>query len=811
MADDLRSRFISGGGVSESDESKKRSTRDDGRTSLRDMNVTFGSSSSSRKSEEQPVNTINIGLSQDETGKTVVVQPTSTSTIKRVSGQNVNQSLFRTGDKTVISENGGVVFASQDFGGGTNLSRNFRGRAPVNQLNTFIVDDPVNRESRRVSAFELGAANFFSTSRGTEFNFARAPVRDSKRSVTPKQPDLFNSQGFVDPLFAQGVESGKQKKIDITSNKSFTPDGAIGIADTRSTRRGRFFEQFIGSPGQAFTAPFADVTRFVSGGESQRESSRFLASGTPLESTAALFGSIGLFAAPGRVPVGKAEAAVLKGAGTGVGSGALRFAGGLSIAGLEGRIISTATSRRLTRSAPEEFQPFLNQDQTFRTARAAETQAESSFLRNALGGINPNLNRRNINVFRESAREQLIEQGLRGEELETGVEALTFRRTTIDPGASALVTLNAGRFSEILGRTNVAAGVSRRPQILNQGFAGRGLSIGRRIAPAGVAEVRGEIAGTRARQGTDLPFFEGPRSLLPEISTQNGFSVRSRSQVGQDVGLGLFGAGVSGVLGGVVGAGATAPRGVRGSAARGTGRTANIIGNIADPTEPITDFLAGSAGQGSFRTVVPTLGAENIALNIGGRGSTPSISEGSGFARAPNTPITPPSFTVPFNVPTISPVVTPSSVPVSPDTRRGGRGVSAPVPPVIPPLIPSQVPSDVPAQVPVTPTTPVNPFVNVPVNSFVGRIPPPVPLNLNLGRGGGSGRGGGTIFVNELAGALSFASSSLSSPAPAPRSVPKSNGKKKSKKKKKKEDQPFNIFGESDNPFNIFGGGVRFV
>src|SRR6056297_1215570 len=130
MEDDLSPRFISGGGESESDESKKRSTRDDGRTSLRDMNVTFGSSSSSRKSEEQPVNTINIGLSQDETGKTVVVQPTSTSTIKRVSGQNVNQSLFRTGDKTVISENGGVVFASQDFGGGTNLSRNFRGRAP---------------------------------------------------------------------------------------------------------------------------------------------------------------------------------------------------------------------------------------------------------------------------------------------------------------------------------------------------------------------------------------------------------------------------------------------------------------------------------------------------------------------------------------------------------------------------------------------------------------------------------------------------------------------------------------------------------
>lgn len=642
----------------------------------------------------------------------------------------------------------------------------------------------------------------------------------SSRSGSPfsqpvSQSDV--SKG-VSSLVTPSPVARRVSRVSSPSPSPFTgtPGGTISAASpeqAKTARRARIKEQFIGDPLRAFTSFGDEGLGLIVGADRTGETNRFLTSGTPVEQFAALGGVVTTFGVGGiSAKAATAEAALLSSAPKGFAGGLLRNLGGLSLVSAESIAASKAATGRARQGAPEQFQPFLTNNEVFRKASAAEQQAETSFVRSALGGINPNLNKRQLATFKKSAREEFKARGLKGAELDTAVDALTFRRTQIDPKGAAASTLVSGRFAEVLGRVNVGVAGT---DILKGGFGKRALSIGGRIAPAGVAEVRGEIAGTRSREGSSLPFFDGPKSLLPKVSLENGFSIQSRSQVGQDIGLGLAGAGVSGVLGGLVGSGATSAVGRKGAAARGVGKTANVVGNIADFTELVTDPLAGGAG---FRpkgfSKVSTIGVSSSGTPSKGGGSR---SRGGLFSitnqGGPVSSLTSPSKAGGKSSPIVAPVAIKTS---------GGRGGSSvitpvvpidpapviPVPPVpidptipVPPRVPQPV--NVPVNVPVAPLVPVG--VNVPVASFVGRFPPPAPLGLDLGGGfGRGGRGGRTVFVNELSASLGLLGRGKNSVFKTP-SLFGSSSPSKSKASSK------SVRGGIVPSFNIFNEGLAFA
>lgn len=523
---------------------------------------------------------------------------------------------------------------------------------------------------------------------------------------------------------------------------------------------------------------------------------------------------------PAALPVGgtlRGAAVVESSALSQIGNPLARLGAGLLVSTAEATAVSRGTGALLKARAPEEYSLFNFDDvqqSVFRSALQTERGSEPNFFRRSLVGLNVGFSRQG-NVFEQAARQELVSRGFQGEDLTKALRAQVYRRTEITPNVELATTLQAGRFAEIYGRVGIA-----RTDVSGS-FGRRFFQTGKTLFPAGIMEVRGELAGTRQARGSDLPFFSGFRSLFPEISLSDGLRIQSRSQLGQDIGLGVLGGLSASSLGGLVGAGATAPKGARGS--RALGRSAELIGNIADISEPFTDVLAGSPVS---RIIVPTpsislVPSRNINF-VGGRSpiQTDLIKQGLSADLFPAVPVS-------SRTQTTSKVQVPSlqdafDVFVPVDTRTTSRKSSVPSLSNVFTQVQQPVLSDVPSQVAPRTQVPVNvpafSFANVPVTSFVGRIPAPVPLDLNLGGSGfGYGRGKGTSFVNELQNL--FAATGRTQRSQAKQSaLPFENllfnqpvAKRKKKKKKKPSSSRRTFFPDPLAEFNLLTGGFRNV
>lgn len=428
--------------------------------------------------------------------------------------------------------------------------------------------------------------------------------------------------------------------------------------------------------------------------------------------------------------LGAAEASLL----SRVSPGVARFGAGVALTTAEAGAIGGATRLVDIAAAPKELRPFVRQNDVFRAAQSAEISSEPSFVRRQLAGLNSGFSRQG-DVFSETARQELINRGYSSEEVSLGVEALEFRRSR-SPFNEALVTLNSGRFSEIYGRVNTAS-INPQGRSFFQNFRSYALA----IAPAGYIEVRGELGGRRAAVGSDLPFIDTSaplRSLLPSVSLRNGFRIEQRSQLGEELFFGSLGATSAAILGGFVGAGYSAPKGSR---ARVIGQGANIVGNIADPSEPFTDLLAFRAGYSPrVNTLVPSFVDSNVPSSV-------SVSSVTSPVSVPvNTRVNVPSVEVVSDVvspsdfiPSFSDIFSPVTSPV--DSRTPIPSFVpvdsvAEVPSLVPSIVPSEVISTVPTIVP---------------NAI---LPPPFGMDLSFGGGSGNyGSNRRTVFVNELSAA----------------------------------------------------------
>jgi len=530
----------------------------------------------------------------------------------------------------------------------------------------------------------------------------------------------------------------------------------VSERESRGLRRSNSFFAGFGR-GLASTALFtspstqqnligSDVNALLRSDLSLRDVSRIQGRGRVGESIGGALGlPLGVFgasrAARGTRAVGVAEFNFLRG----ISNPFVRTGAAIGLTSAEGALIG-AGSRQVDRLlAPAQLRPFVSDNAAFRAGLSAELQAEPNFVRRQLAGLNVGFSRQEED-FGRASRDFLREQGFSGSELDLRVDALEFRRSRA-PRNELVSTLNAGRFAEVFGRANLGrvnfASLNRR-QAFGAGF--------RNIFPAGVAEVRGELASTRARQGSDLPFIgsERPfRSLLPEVSFNNGFSVQSRSRLGQDLGLGLLGGGTAALLGGAVASGSVARSGV----GRAQGRAANIFGNVLDPSEVFTDFLAFDVG------LTPNIGVSSLTPNLVPSSSpVPSRSFApASFSPAPFSQRVVPSLTNPRNnffsqvfgssrtspmFPVFSPVrSSPLISSIQPSPNIG-------VPPVSPqpsPIVPAQ--SFAPAT-----------SINVPATSFLPRFPVTLPFSFDLGGSGFGGRNSQRVsFVNELDAALRVA------------------------------------------------------
>jgi hypothetical protein len=321
------------------------------------------------------------------------------------------------------------------------------------------------------------------------------------------------------------------------------------------------------------------------------------------------------------------------------------------------------------------------------------------------------------------------------------------------------------------------------------GFASRGFSYGRALFLPGVTEIRGELASERASIGSDLPFLasgsrlDSARSLLPKVSFDGGLTIASQSRLGQDVGLGVLGGLTSSFLGGLVGAGASAPKGfgARSASSRGIGKASNLFANIADPSEPFTDLLAFDVGSPARIPVLsgsPSLALSPLAPLPSGLSfaSAPQISPAVFVQSRTNIPALPsfvnvlnvsPNTNVPSLVPSLDSFGVRSSVPVPPRSSvpvppRSNVPVSPNVNTLINPfsLVPVSPNPNVPVNVPVSPNVPA--FASVPVVVPSPRLPPPLPLALDVGGSGYGGRRKRDVsYIDELSASLNLFSADV--------------------------------------------------
>lgn len=639
------------------------------------------------------------------------------------------------------------------------------------------VRDPVSRTSRVLSPFERAGLVGVSTEQGPGL-VPLISQRDIPRPVSRL------TQADIDAIPASELRS--QRRASRRAVRSHLAEVREDLArkafsereERRASRLTPLDALFgdITTPGEAFISGFDEVvsTGVISRHPDDGPVNDFfrvnvagaLAAGVPQFAPLA----VGFFGNTQLAAINAARTVGVPGSVSAVGLASAQGAG-------LGRL-----SRSLdVRAVPSEFKPFVRDNAIFRSSLAAERAADPSFLGRQLTALNVGFSRR-PDVFSREAERQLISAGFSDVDVDRGLSALQVRRSRA-PTNEFFRTLAAGVSSEVSGREFTSL-----IDTSGMGFARRFRTFGAAIFPAGVAEVRSELAGSRAAVGSDLPFIdrsEPLRSLVPDVSFRGGLSVDFRSRLSEDIFLGGLGGLTAAGLGGLAGAGASAPRGLSASGrTRALGRVSELVGDFADPSEVVTDFLAGDVGFAPVLT--PSVSAPR-GRSLSRLARSPA---GLSFASVPelsSSVFVQSSFTVP-SLPSFAPVPVQSRVPsvsrafsIVPVPERRARGVSPRSQTFIQPFNPQpisplvNVPSqpqiqpfsfvDVPSQP--QPQVPSNvPVLNAPVNPLVAnaRFPPPVPLSFPLG-GSGFGFGGSrrVSFVDELSAARNFLAGSVGS------------------------------------------------
>lgn len=322
--------------------------------------------------------------------------------------------------------------------------------------------------------------------------------------------------------------------------------------------------------------------------------------------------------------------------------------------------------------------------------------------------------------FQAGAREVFQTQGLAGKELDTAVKAATRQRTASGVGEFAAF-LNVGRRSDVFGGKEVGRAFTGAQIVTRKSAGGTIFKVAApKIALAGATEgFAAEIAQTSARE-RDLN--------AKNIALATAFGATS---------AGIIGGGIAGL----------APNRPQAS------KAINILANVADPFEKPGDLLGevSEAGFRRFRKVsTPTpaiipFGKNDVQLAtvFGSSSQTPV---GGSRARVSNIVQSIPRKGV--RTPTSIQAFIREDTPIPPPVTTG-------VP--IPAPIPIQninfninTPTSTQVNVPTATSVFVGAPTNIPVNSFLPRIPPPVPLQLPFGFGGKTGKVKRNVFADDL-------------------------------------------------------------
>lgn len=491
----------------------------------------------------------------------------------------------------------------------------------------------------------------------------------------------------------------------------------------------------------------ARESRVVSGLAQASERARELVGGSRVARAVAKGSQVLKSTPPGRV-LGAARSSFI---GRNV-EGILRVGAAGEAFALGGQAVTRATRPDLAVSNEVFEQGFRDVLQQNLEPKEA-TRGAGAIIKRAAAGLSIFVG--NKQEFEQLARKRFAQEGLSGPELDAAVaESLRTRKNVGVAEAGAL--LNIARASEAFGRRGVLASFES--------------------ASSQAAPVTRKVAGRAVAKKVFVPIaFAGVAEGGATVAVQE--QQRLGKVKPADVALGAAVGGVSaGVLGSLI-AGTRINK-------PGTSKAVEIGTYLLDPFEKPGDILQDitEAGVSSFTGVprrVPVISASLSPSSPVSFGvSTPSQSSNGrapagsrGGRRAPSSPL---SFGSPVPVPaqTPAPVPSPANTPVNVPSRPltptldaivGTPPVSpqipVPVPPdvvvPVPPEIPTPISPDTSVPVPVPVNVPIN--VNVPSNTPILRVPPPLPFVLPVSSAlGGSRPVKGRRYVDEVsaAGAL---------------------------------------------------------
>jgi len=302
--------------------------------------------------------------------------------------------------------------------------------------------------------------------------------------------------------------------------------------------------------------------------------------------------------------------------------------------------------------------------------------------------------------FKESAREEFIKAGYRGDELALAVETAA-RQRTFSLSGEVFGVLGANIQSEKIGQKLVATSFAKGGTITGQAGLQTGLKAGKQIAKAGVIE------GTTVSVVQQTARYEDPN-------------------VTNVLGAGAFGGVSAGVIGGtIVGLKPKSP---------GASKLVETAAFISDPYEK-----AGDIGAGFSTRVGSKIGKTPVVTPTLSFGTTPTGSTTATFGTTSKTVtqtrevfgITPtqtktttrttlpvqPRSNVPISI--ITPVTTPTETPTKTPTPT-------PTQPPVTPVIPTQIKS--PIGTPTETPTKTKTAINIPVTVPYAHIPPFTPF-----------------------------------------------------------------------------------
>ena len=338
------------------------------------------------------------------------------------------------------------------------------------------------------------------------------------------------------------------------------------------------------------------------------------------------------------------------------------------------------------------YTPF--QDAAFRSGLASERESKG-LLGKGLYSLNIGTSQ-DTDSFVSGVRGYYESKGLTGLDQDREVALLLNRRLYIEPTRQALVTANAGRFSEIAGRVNLQGTTLSVKNIFSKDVA-------KKLFVPGAAEGLGELQGNRAGYGSDYPYLNFDKPL--------------QSGLAEDIIIGSASGATAATFGGFIGGSSKLVR-----------KSAEQTGNIMDLSEPVTDVIAGIGGV-RVPVSVPSF-SFSLSKPVSYSGATAVKGKSVMPTLTPTTSLPLPSI--------IRPVV-PVSVPTFSATRSLVSSRTS-IKPISDPFVPSD------PFAPVKPMSEVRPMSEVPSNvpSIVRPVVPsftPTKLSMfpliPLHRGGG--------------------------------------------------------------------------